>query len=106
MFRGRADHGGWPNSLIEGHQAAVISDRQRQEISIRDLLRPEQLAVGEHLDIGKADIVGPEAMVLSRLRHAKALQDCGEPRRGSLVADVVGVKQRDKNVTSSSARTQ
>jgi len=81
MFRGRADHGGWPNSLIEGYQSAVIPHGKSQEISIGDLLRSQQLGMVEDLDIGETDIVGPEAMALAHLCHREALQDRGHGQR-------------------------
>ena len=77
MFRGGADHRGRPDSLIEGHKSALAPDGQREQISIRDVLRPEQLRVIKDLDIGETDIVRPEAMVLGCHRHSQALQDCG-----------------------------
>jgi hypothetical protein len=81
MFRGGADYRSWPNSLIEGHKSTVVPDGQRKQISIRDLLRAQQRCVIENLDIGEADIVGPEAVMLGRLRHPQALQDRGYGQR-------------------------
>lgn len=81
MFRGSADHCGWPNSLIERHKSTVIPNGQCKEISIRDLLRPKQLVVVENFRISQADVVGPEAVMLCCLRHGKSLQDCGYGQR-------------------------
>lgn len=76
MFRRSADDRSRPDSLIERHESTVIPNGQRQQISISDLLRPEQLGMLENLGIGETDIVGPEAMMFCCLRDREALEDC------------------------------
>ncbi len=76
MFRRSADDRSRPHSLIKRHESTVIPNGQRQQISIRDLLRSEQFGMLEKLGIGETDIVGPEAMMFCCLRDHEALQDC------------------------------
>lgn len=66
MFRGGVDYCSWPNSPIESHKSAIVPDCQRKQVSIRDLLRAEQLAVIEDPDISETDIVRPEAVIAPR----------------------------------------
>jgi hypothetical protein len=47
MLRRGTNNRSWPNSLIERYESALVPHCERQQISMRDLLRSEQLCVIE-----------------------------------------------------------
>ena len=75
------DDRGRPSPLIEGNKPAVIPDGKCEQISIGDLLGPQQLGVIEKLDVREADIVCPKVMMLGCFRHRQALQNRGNRQR-------------------------
>lgn len=77
----RACHGGRRHPMIQGHEAAIVGKREREQIDVRDLVMTEHAWPVDDSPRSQRNVIGPERMIQPRADAGEFLRDDLEPDR-------------------------
>ena len=71
----RAYHGGRRHPMIQGHEAAIVGNGEREQVDIRDLVVTEHARPVDDSPRSQRNVVGPERMIDTRADIGELLRD-------------------------------